>query len=431
MKIVIIHYHLYPGGVTSVIRSQIKSLVCLKRDIEICLVCGDCPAPAQYANVDLHIEPSFNYLPAEATEEEALQLSGKYKEILRKYLSKQDICHFHNLNLGKNPALTRAVYLLAKEGYPVLNHCHDFAEDRPVNMQFLQKITGYTDAELLNTVLYPRLPNYWCAALNSFDVQRIREQGISPEQVVLLPNPVGGKRREPLPDKNSSYRETCRVLSLSQDKPFVTYPVRAITRKNTGEFILLAAVFADKAHWVITQPPKNPVELPQYKDWKHFASTHNIPVIFEAGTKTDFTALINASEFCISTSVREGFGMVFLEPWLLGTPVKGRNIPYVTRDIEKSGVRFPLLYDALMVELNGKKYDFKELPVEKQQEYIALVQSGGVERTSLIERNNWMKQLFRKVESGTIEKNIQVILSRYALEKYGAQLYGVYKNLAG
>ena len=59
---------------------------------------------------------------------------------IKKSLSENAILHCHNPNLGKNPSLTLAVYKLAMEGYPIVNHCHDFPEDRPENLSLLKEI---------------------------------------------------------------------------------------------------------------------------------------------------------------------------------------------------------------------------------------------------------------------------------------------------
>ncbi len=50
-------------------------------------------------------------------------------------------------------------------------------------------------------------------------------------------------------------------LGLDPEKKIITYPVRAIRRKNIGEFILLAVLFEGTCQFNITQAPKNPVGI--------------------------------------------------------------------------------------------------------------------------------------------------------------------------
>ncbi len=90
------------------------------------------------------------------------------------------ILHCHNPNLGKNPALTLAIYQLARQGFSIVNHCHDFPEDRPENMKRLNDMfdqSGLSSRE----VLYPDLPGYHFAVLNTCDYNRVLKM------VYLLP----------------------------------------------------------------------------------------------------------------------------------------------------------------------------------------------------------------------------------------------------
>ena len=74
---------------------------------------------------------------------------------LKAIVSESTILHVHNINLGKNPIVTLAVNALLNEGYSVVNHAHDFAEDRPVNMAYLQKIIETEFGKSLNSIMYP------------------------------------------------------------------------------------------------------------------------------------------------------------------------------------------------------------------------------------------------------------------------------------
>ncbi len=152
-----------------------------------------------------------------------------------------------------------------------------------------------------------------------------------------MPNPV--KANSPKQDvtKEELKNSLCRRLDLDPGLKLCTYPVRAIKRKNLGEFILLAAIFTGKAHFTVTQPPRNPAEIPQYNRWKAFCLDKGIRVKFEAGEMIDYEDLIYISDFCITTSIREGFGMVYLEPWLAGTPVIGRELSCILGRFKKPG----------------------------------------------------------------------------------------------
>ncbi len=428
MQILIAHSHLNTGGVTRIIESQIDSL----SSENLTVLVGDCPDPETITTkgAELVTIPELNYLERKKySDAEAMQMLHNVHRLLGEHLSKNCVLHFHNLNLGKNPIVTYAVYLLAKEGLKVFNHAHDFAEDRPSNYQFLKEIIKDIFLQDVNDVLYPKLPNYHFGVLNSFDYDRLLSYGVANERIEWLPNPVTFPISENAPGKEVSKAEICQSLDLDPEKLLITYPVRVIQRKNIGEFILLANLFAHKANFAVTQAPQNPVEIEMYKQWVRFCENENIKLTFEAGNKVDYEKLITGSDFCITTSYKEGFGMVYLEPWLLNTPVVGRNIDFITQDFKNDGFEFPTLYFKLNIP--GIKTDFKDLNMKIQMEIIAGVNSGKIERQKIFEQNPILNTLFRKVATYVTEKNKSIINNNYSLTGYGIKLQKRYKKMVG
>ncbi|WP_319266959.1 hypothetical protein [uncultured Draconibacterium sp.] len=428
MPVVIAHSHLNPGGVTRIIESQIDSL----DGEEIKVLVGACPDDSNIKskNAELHIIPDLNYLERRKyTDQEAMEMLHKVHREIRAHLAADTVLHFHNLNLGKNPIVTYAVYLLAKEGVKVFNHAHDFAEDRPSNYSFLEEIIYGNFSQNLIEVLYPKLPNYQFGVLNSFDFERLKELGVTEERIEWLPNPVTFNASEDMPEKPEAKQAICEQLNIDANKLLVTYPVRVIQRKNIGEFILLSILFRHRANFAVTQPPQNPVEIEMYNQWIKFCNEHEIDIVFEAGTKVNFESLLRGSDFCITTSYKEGFGMVYLEPWLLDTPVVGRNIDFITHDFKNDGFTFPTLYYKLNIP--GIKTDFKDLNLKMQMEIISGVISGKIEKHKLFEQNPILNTLFSDVKSHITEKNKTIIKNNYSLKGYGIKLQKRYKKMVG
>lgn len=432
MKVAILHHHLNPGGVTRIMQLQAESLRRVFPEIEIVVITGHATNPKPFKALEIPIVeyPPLDYLHRRrGLEQELPELLSDITNFLKSNIDRNTIIHVHNLNLGKNPVLTLALSAMARQGYHLFNHCHDFAEDRPENMKFLHEIVEDYFQEDLHRVLYPDNSTSFFATLNSFDYKRLLQKGIPEKRVLLLPNPVEVNKTEGVVVEN--VREMiCRTLGLDGNKLLITYPVRVIRRKNIGEFILPSALFANRAHWLVTQPPKNPVEMKPYQNWKDFCERLHLDVVFEAGLKVDFMELLTASDLCLTTSTREGFGMVFLEPWLLGTPVMGRNIGYVTRDLIESGVQFPLLYDEIEVETENGQADFATLEMEEQQQVIrhALQDAAYAEKVRL--QNPMLLKLFDEVSGVVIENNRKVIEENYSLKKYAHTLYEVYRKMA-
>lgn len=431
-KIDIIHYHLKPGGVTKIIQSQIESLN-RKGGFEIRLLCGECRDPETYTKmgVDLVCDEVFDYADFNEKNEDVIKENiEKVKEASKKYFEKDHIIHFHNLNLGKNPYWMLAINELISEGYSVVNHAHDFSEDRAENQDFINRIVQKHANLNVKHVMYPNTDNYHVATLTKHDYERVKQKGMSEKQIHYLPNPIG--QEEVIPASSKETREQVYSdLGLDNSKGLVTYPVRGIRRKNTGEFILLAHMFGEQANFVMTLPPENPAEKKPYDRWKQFCDEKQIAVTFEAGLKTDFINLITSSDFCITTSVREGFGMVFLEPWMMSTPVMGRNLKNITKDLLKEGLSFPGLYNFIRVPLKGDLVDFAELKFDQQRKIISEIIEDKMMANIIFVSNSHLKKMFQPVTQNILSENQEIIKNKFSIASYGKRLEKLYRAVIG
>ncbi|MBN2737202.1 MAG: hypothetical protein JXR70_09495 [Spirochaetales bacterium] len=425
MNIAILHYHLLPGGVGRIIQSQVKAL---SEFYHLKILTGLAPDKSDWKNCDIEILPELNYLNQDLDSEDHKRILQKILTFLKAKLSKNDILHVHNPNLGKNPLATLALSRLAEEDYPLFMHIHDFAEDRPANREFLNSVISqfYPAVE---KILYPTARKLAYGVLNSFDRQRISNI-LDNQKCYFLPNPVSmaetGSEKSSLDEK----AEIMKKLRLKPALPVFIYPVRVIQRKNIGEYILFAKLWQHEANWLVTLPPENPQEKTIYQKWKDFTTTQNIPITFEAGTKCSFTRLMAASDKIFTTSLREGFGMAFLEPWVFDKAVAGRDIDYVTRDFREEGIELPYLYHSLQVEHNKKTYDFPELSLEDQMDFISEI-DGKHPDTRIKNFQNIKALVFSQAGKNLIFNNRKIIQERYSVNAYGKRLRDIYEKLAG
>jgi hypothetical protein len=124
-----------------------------------------------------------------------------------------------------------------------------------------------------------------------------------------------------------------------------------LQRKNIGEALFLS-LFIPKGRTVaITLPPTTDRDIRIYRDWMDFARELGLPVEFEVGLHTSLEDSYGSALGIITTSVKEGFGFSYLEPWTAGRTVLGRRINYVCRDFESAGVQFDSLYSALNIPM--------------------------------------------------------------------------------
>lgn len=428
MKIIIGHYHLNPGGVTKIIQSQLEGLSNIE-DLEILVVCDG----QGFENITLPDNASslafekIGYLPDYGDESSIFKIVGEVLQFFKGIAEKEDIIHFHNIGLGKNVAVSYALYLLAKEGYKVINHAHDFPEDRPTNYKYLEDglaCLGITD---MGQVLYPKIDNYKFGVLNSFDSNRLETVGVQAERIQLWPNPVSAPSITAEITKKEAKALVESNLDLPKDKMLVAYPVRVIRRKNIGEYILLAAAFADTANFIVTLPPLNPIEKEVYDKWVTFCQENDINLIFEAGMKLEFDWVMKGADVCFTTSIMEGFGMVFVEPWLWGTAVAGREIHNVIPDLKAFGITYPLLYSQILVQQNHEQVDFPSLDFDDQMKAILDVKK---DKSLFKIQNPEVTNFFAQKEIIFENNNKEIISKELSVKQYGNKLHQLYKTLS-
>ncbi len=340
MRLAIVHYHLQPGGVTRIIEHTIAALA--GRGIRIVVLTGQEPAagwPSAWRVIaGLQYEAAR---PAVGPAELVRQMEEAARDALG---GPPDVWHVHNHSLGKNLALPGALVDLAGRGARLLLHIHDFAEDgRPANYHLMLEKMARGSKREMSRLLYPVGSHVHYGVLNGRDHAFLDDAGAADNCLHLLPNPVRlGDRTDdtPQPDPDG------RTLWL--------YPTRAIRRKNIGEFLLWSAVAGEGHRFATTLGPENPRERPRYEMWKRIAAELGLPVRFEiaATCGCSFEELLSRARSLVTTSIAEGFGLAFLEPWLAGRPVCGRDLPEITSDFHREGILLPWLYDRLDVPVS-------------------------------------------------------------------------------
>ena len=324
MKIAVVHYHARPGGVTRVVERAVEAL----GNRANCIFFTGEAAPAE-TPLNIREVPNLGYSTQQNVR--PLNLSRHARDA---FGLPPDVWHLHNHSLGKNPALTAEVTALAEAGQKILLQIHDFAEDgRPAN---------YKNLGPLKDRLYPVAPNIHYAALNQRDVAFLKAAGIPEPNLHLLPNAVS-----PIPTLNPQ---------TSNPTPLFVYPCRAIRRKNIGELLLWSAAMPH-CRFAVTLAPKNPEVKPIYDAWVVFAKELGLNVEFDAGADTPFEEMMSRADALITTSIAEGFGLAFLEPWLAGKPLVGRNLPEITADFATHGLDLSALYDRISIPLTSDAWD--------------------------------------------------------------------------
>ena len=437
MKIALLHYHLRPGGVTTVIRHQIAAL---SNDCDLMVLSGE-PPPVPPA-VPFVCIPGLGYDAAEPQQLPPRRIARQVAHAIRAtWPGGCDVLHIHNPLLAKNRQFLKIIRALQDLGIPLFLQVHDFAEDgRPA--------AYYVDDE------YPADCHY--GVINTRDYNVLIRAGLIPAGLHKLFNMVN-------PLKTTVEKTTPKRL--------IVYPIRAIRRKNIGEALLLSRYFQKDQLLAITLPPTSPTDRHCHAEWKAFSAARGLKALFEATTLYDFAALVGAADTLITTSIAEGFGFAFLEPWTAGRGLVGRKLPEICTDFEKAGVQLDHLYSALSIPLswidesafsarwrsclakNARKMGIRIGPETLRTGYAAMTQNGTLDfggmdeafqqqvidrvisdpaaHRRLLDLNPF---LFRLTDpSGLddrIENNRQAVLHHYDADAYREQLLAAYHHVA-
>jgi len=489
MNVAMLHYHLDRGGVTQVVMNHLRALdAALRADRpwRVALVHSGCRAgwPEQLSaqlgsiRLDLIEIPGMGYDTGTAPAPD--ELAGRIGLELRRlgYSADDTLLHVHNHCLGKNLSLPGALRRLARDGFPLLLQIHDFAEDyRHENYARMTAALGSMAADEpvdLAALLYPQAEHVHYATLNQRDWSVLRGAGVPVSRLHLLPNAVPDPGRAA--DRGDARLRLAALAGVPREDWFLLYPVRCIRRKNVGEALLWAAVGDGRAHVGFTLPPLNPVERPSYLRWKQFAADRRLPCHFELGTAPgiEFSELRAAADEILTTSVTEGFGMVFLEPWLAGKTLVGRDLPEISRDFVASGLQLETLRPRLNVPaewvdrktfgelvatlhatclesygrpvpnaatltsrieewLDDGAVDFARLDPALQTRVIDRVRDDPEGRRRLLDLNPWMEPAahsLRPDATQVVQKNAEAVRRSYSLGACGRRLRDLYQAIA-
>jgi len=318
MKVAFIHYHLKTGGVTTVIKQQLNAL---PDHWPILVLTGNGPEtsfPAPW----IHI-PELAYSSHFKGRIDPDDVARKILEAIHaRFCGPCDVLHVHNPTLAKNRQFMRILNSLQKKGAKLLLQIHDFAEDGRPRAFF--------------TEAYPADCHY--SVINRRDYNIMLNAGLTPRGLHLLANTVDYPALPP--------------TSVHSPESLTLYPVRAIRRKNIGEAILLSLFLKDQAILSITLPPHSDADIRSYKNWKAFVRELHLKVEFDRGLKIDFETNAISADTMLTTSITEGFGFAFLEPWLYGKLLWGRQLPDICRDFANKGIQLHHLYSRLLVPVD-------------------------------------------------------------------------------
>jgi len=484
------HYGIgFRDGVNTVIARNVRALSVIDPDMRITLFGKLAPDYEDFIkplppNVDFRNIDEFN------AEEAAGRLSGKtvfdqqvqdyvwmgtnLAEVLVDKLADMDIIMIENLEIGIQPYITYAFYLYTQYAYTrgmgkrFIYRCHDFVQQRPAFFRNVKKFhhPRFGVVPDWHSILYPAYPSITYIAINRYDRMRLLEHGIEEENIYYVPNPVD-RTIVPPDDRRKELREKIITREgLSPDIRFLLYPVRCVRRKNVEEAIFLINFFnrlvdntgvrdncrlKEPSHLLVSIKPGSGDDAVYADQLVGFVQKHGLPVTIGLGDLISLEReydpvdsskivsysigdLYSASDLVITTSVLEGFGFSYIEPWLLDRAVIGRSIPYTTPDFQAAGMKLGHLYNALIVD--GKDYKDignaekdPDLGLQERLKKVLKLKNPGYVK-GFIDRNETsvlatLRLFDQERREALVQVNKEVVERVYSQERIGEQLYRV------
>jgi glycosyltransferase involved in cell wall biosynthesis len=435
MKIAFLHYHLKTGGVTTCLKNQVEAL---KNDCDMCVITGERPKTG-FPVKTIHI-PELAYSAVYPHTFDPDGIAAALIQAIESHFSGPcDVVHVHNPLLAKNKSYLKILKALQKRGASLFLQIHDFAEDGRPRSYFAED--------------YPADCHY--GVVNSRDYRILLESGLKKQGLHRIFNTVS------LPDLPPA---------SSAGDPCVVYPIRAIRRKNIGEAILLSLFFSDDETLVITLPPNSAADIDSYEDWKTFVARHRLRVEFDRGLQHPYESIIASARYLLTTSITEGFGFSFLEPWLFGKWVWGRKLADICADFEANGVCLDHMYSTLNVpvdwfeledfyqkwkrsiEAAARRFDvvidskriqntfasltadgfidFGLLNEKSQNQVVARLLTHKAHAAQLLSLNPFLAAIGRTDDQrDLIETNRSAVTRNYSMAKYRQKLLGIYRQV--
>lgn len=363
MQLVIVHYHLRPGGIRRIIELATPHLVrqSPRPVTRIVLATGQradrswhCHFASQLDDVPVEVvvEPTFNYLSEQRGS--PARIASRIRRALELILPSDEDCLVwaHNLGVGRNLLLSRELAAVcAERDVPLMAHHHDWwFDNRWVRWPEMRRF-GFRQLSAPARAVFPERGSVRHVAINHADA-RVLQRHFGP-RALWLPN-LTEPGTPPATDRIAFARRWLRHKLAHDGAPVWLLPCRTLRRKNIAEALLLKRWLRPEAWLVVTGTASSADELPYFQKLECDAHQHHwrlrLGVLAGDESRTPtIPELLAASEAVLLTSIQEGFGLPYLEAAAAQRPLLARRLPNIAPDLDQFGFRFPQAYDEIRI----------------------------------------------------------------------------------
>ena len=363
MKLIIVHYHLRPGGIRRVIELATPHLAKAIRASTISLACGEASDRAwnegfaktlQPISLELLVRPAFNYFSEQSRSPVSLRLTmaRAIDQLLAGASSRNCVIWAHNLGIARNLLLSAELARACeKRGLPLLSHHHDWwFDNRWLRWPEMQR-SGAPSLAAAARIVFPATSTIRHIAINHADAGVLQKH--FPGRVQWMPN-LASRATPPTRSRVQQASRWLRSQLGKREAPVWLLPCRLLRRKNVAEALLLTRWLRPKAWLVTTGGVSSQDEQAYFHKLSAAARQHHWPLRLGVLARNEpnqpsVAELLAASECVMLTSIQEGFGLPYLEAAAAGRPLIARSLPNIAPDLAKFGFRFPQGYDEIRV----------------------------------------------------------------------------------
>jgi glycosyltransferase involved in cell wall biosynthesis len=364
VKLVIVHYHLRPGGIRRVVELATPALVKQFGNIDaVTLACGEAPDQnwnqnfarlIQPARLEWLVAPAFGYFSEQSKPPAVIQaeLAAALAQLLAGATATNCLVWAHNLGIGRNLLLTRELtHACAERGVPLISHHHDWWFDNRWPRWPEIRRSGFRSLAAVARTTFPTGPNIRQVGINHEEAALLKRHYLT--AAAWLPNPAA-RQPPPAPKKVRAARQWLDQTLAEVAAPVWMVPCRLLRRKNLAEALLLTRWLRPEAWLVTTGGASSADEQAYFDQLTRAARQHHWRLrlgVLQGDEKQKPTVpeLLAASEAVLLTSIQEGFGLPYVEAAAAGRPLIARNLPNVAPDLKKFGFRFPQAYDEIRI----------------------------------------------------------------------------------
>lgn len=364
MKLVIVHYHLRPGGIRRIIELATPHLLRQLPQLKtITLACGEAADEKWHraferslapAKLEIVAAPALGYFSEQTAAAATIRarLARTLEEILAGADARNCLVWAHNLAIGRNLLLTQELaHACAARGITLISHHHDWwFDNRWLRWPEIRR-SGFATLDRVAGCIFPKTATLRHATINHQEAAILARH--LPKATTWLPN-LATRSEVPSPARVRAARQWLQQRLATRRAPVWILPCRLLRRKNVAEALLLTRWLRPEAWLVTTGGVSSADERAYFEKLNHAARQHHWPLRLgvlqgDETKKPTVAELMAASEAVLLTSIQEGFGLPYLEAAAARRPLLARSLPNIAPDLRQFGFRFPQVYDEILV----------------------------------------------------------------------------------